>query len=72
MQSYTMPASFDRQVLLTAVLVSAVCKKLDDGHDDLDDDEQEPTLNSDEEWLHTSRQLFTSGCKVQPYLRFYF
>ena len=44
------------QVLLTAMLVSAVCKKLDDGHDDIDDDEKEPELQPDEEWVHVPRK----------------
>ena len=44
------------QVLLTAMLVSALCKKLDDGHDDIDDDEKEPELQPDEEWVHVPRK----------------
>ena len=44
------------QVLLTAMFVSAVCKKLDDGHDDIDDDEKDPELQPDEEWMHVPRE----------------
>ena len=47
------------------MLVSAVCKKLDDGHDDLDDDEKEPTLNNDEEWLHAAREWQDTGQCVE-------
>ena len=38
------------------MFVSAVCKKLDDGHDDIDDDEEDPELQSDEEWMHLPRE----------------
>ncbi|XP_037093243.1 uncharacterized protein LOC119113030 [Pollicipes pollicipes] len=44
------------KVMLTALLVSAICKKLDNGHDDIDDDEEDPALLNDEEWLYAPRK----------------
>lgn len=41
------------QVMLMAMLLSAVCKKMDNDHDDIDDDEKPPELDPDEQWLHT-------------------
>ncbi|KAF0300768.1 Polycystic kidney disease protein 1-like 2 [Amphibalanus amphitrite] len=55
------------KVLLTAMFVSAVCKKLDDGHDDIDDDEKDPELQADEEWMHVPRKKNTDRkVKYQP------
>uniref|UniRef100_T1ISY4 PLAT domain-containing protein n=1 Tax=Strigamia maritima TaxID=126957 RepID=T1ISY4_STRMM len=40
------------KVFLAALILSAVCKKVETDEDDADDDEEDPHLSSDEHWLH--------------------
>ncbi|KAG1657693.1 Polycystic kidney disease protein 1-like 2 [Nymphon striatum] len=42
------------KVMLVAFVLSLVCKNIDNESDDADEDEEQPELADDEEWLHAS------------------